>query len=106
MDTLLDMRLALMNEGEPGHCISAYFHLKKHLSGWYLKQLQTLRNMLEARIQIDIVLHDAQERQKACLALGENHTLEDYCQEQMHKIAMANKDSEHIHMRFSWAEIA
>jgi hypothetical protein len=103
MDTLLDMRLALMNQGEPGHCISAYFHLKKHLSGWYLKQLHTLRDLLETRIQIEIVIHDAQERKNACLALGENHTLEDYCQEQMRQIALQNKDSEHIHMRFSWA---
>ena len=103
MDTLLDMRLALMQNGEPGHCISAYFHLKRQLSGWHLKQLHTLRDHLETRIQIEIVIHDAQERQQACLGLGDNHTLEDYCQEQMRQIALRNSKSEHIHMRFSWA---
>ncbi|MFC4992886.1 hypothetical protein [Rubritalea tangerina] len=103
MDTLLDMRLSLMHNDEPGACVAGYFKLKRQLSAWYDSKLNTLRDHLESRIQIEIVIQETQERRNACLALGNNHDLEDYCEDQMRQIALEHKEAQHIRLRFSWA---
>lgn len=105
-DTLLDIRLALMGQGEPGQCVTAYFKLTKALSAWHQKDLIELRSLLEAKIQIEIVIEESSQRRRACLALGNNHDLSDYCQEQMKQAALVHKKSSRIYMGFCWAEAA
>lgn len=101
-DTLLDLRLSLAKQTAAGDCIEAYFRLKKHLSGWHLKELEKLREMLEAHIQIEIVVQETQERSQRCLGLLQNNDLSDYCQEQMRQACLAHKEAKRILMGFSW----
>lgn len=95
-----------MGQGEPGQCVTSYFKLTKALSSWHQKDLQELRSLLEDKIQIEIVIEESSLRRRACLALGNNHDLSLYCQEQMKQAALEHKKSNKIYMGFCWAEAA
>jgi hypothetical protein len=93
----------MMNFSEPGSCVAGYFQLKKSLSAWHDTQLQPLKELLESHIQIEIVIQETQERRNACLAIGNNSDLENYCEEKMSQIASKHNNSKNIRMGFSWA---
>lgn len=105
-DLLLDMRLALSAQAEPGFWVTSYFKLSKQLSGWYRKDLDELRDLLESSIQLEIVIEESRERSRQCLKLGANHDLQDYCEDQMKRVSLHFREATHIMMGFCWSEAA
>jgi len=104
MDTLLDIRLSITKQIEPGLCISAYFKLTKSLSGWHRDNLSKLRSLLESKIQLEITLEESNRRSRTCLNLGNNQNLSLYCEQQMKSVSRQNKEATKIHMGFCWTE--
>jgi len=104
MDTLLDIRLAMMGKAEPGLCVTSYFKLTKTLSGWHKDQLEKLRSVLETSIQLEIVVEEMNIRRRECLSLADTPDINDFCQNQMKKAALTNKDASRIYLGFCWSE--
>jgi len=102
MDSLLDLRLALVDGSNPGRCVSLYFDLVETVTGWPAKELGKIRALLEERIQIEITVVETQVRSTACLNLMGSRRLEDYCQDTMREHAMKFTKAESIEMNFAW----
>lgn len=103
LDTLLDIRLAMMGKAEPGSCVTSYFKLSKALSGWHEETLRSLRSVLETSIQLEIVVEEMNIRRRECLDLGDTPDINDFCQSQMKKAALTNKSASRIHLGFCWS---
>ncbi|BDS08937.1 hypothetical protein NT6N_39770 [Oceaniferula spumae] len=103
MNALLDLRLALTEKAEAGKCVRLYFSLLESVTGWNRDKVDALRQFLEQRIQLEIVITETQKRSRECLGLDRARALEDYCEDAMRTVALNHKKASRIEMSFCWA---
>jgi hypothetical protein len=102
-DELLDLRAAWCAGLQPGACVRMYFALQARVPGWRRGELRPLRDLLEAKIRLWIVIRESEMRRSACLGLARAESLEDYCEQVMREAARRDAGAARLDLSFAWA---